>query len=103
MLGFEAEPEESPAGLVLVALSVVVTPLLAWPKRRVAQTMGSVSLRAESARTQLCAYLSAVVLVGLRGNALAGWWWMDPIAGLAVAVVAPVEGWQAWRSVDLCC
>jgi divalent metal cation (Fe/Co/Zn/Cd) transporter len=102
LLGFGAEPTESIAGLILVSLSVVVMPTLAWGKRRVATAMGSVALKADSAQTQLCTYVSAVVLLGLGANALFGWWWMDPVAGLVVAAIALREGWQAWRSGDLC-
>jgi divalent metal cation (Fe/Co/Zn/Cd) transporter len=103
LLGVGLEPEQSLPGLVLVTLSLVVMPLLAWAKRRVAAALGSVSLRADSAQTQLCTYVSAVVLVGLGANALAGWWWMDPLAGVGVAAIAVREGWEAWRSGDLCC
>jgi hypothetical protein len=41
-------------------------------------------------------------LLGLAANALASWWWMDPLAGLAVAALAFREGIEAWRSGDLC-
>ena len=49
----------------------------------------------------LCTYLSAVVLFGLAANALFGWWWMDPLAGLVVAGLAIREGREAWTSGDL--
>jgi divalent metal cation (Fe/Co/Zn/Cd) transporter len=45
----------------------------------------------------LCAYLSAALLAGLLANALAGWWWADPIAALAIAGVALREARDAWR------
>jgi divalent metal cation (Fe/Co/Zn/Cd) transporter len=102
LLGLGEPPERSPMGLALVALSVIVMPTLAWAKRRVAAELGSVALRADAAQTNLCTYLSAVVLLGLAANALAGWWWMDPLAGLAVAALAGREGIEAWRSGDLC-
>lgn len=102
LVGVGAEPEHSTVGLVLVALSVVVMPTVAWAKRKVATGLGSVALKADAAETQLCTYLSAVVLLGLAANALAGWWWMDPIAGLAVAALAVKEGREAWTSGDLC-
>jgi divalent metal cation (Fe/Co/Zn/Cd) transporter len=102
LLGLGAEPEQSTIGLVLVALSVVVMPSLAWAKRRVAAGLSSAALRADSAQTQLCTYLSAVVLIGLAANALAGWWWMDPLAGLVVAGLAVKEGREAWSSGELC-
>ena len=60
------------------------------------------ALKADAAETQLCTYLSAVVLVGLAANSLAGWWWMDPLAGLVVAALAIREGRAAWVSGDLC-
>jgi divalent metal cation (Fe/Co/Zn/Cd) transporter len=87
---------------VLVALSVVVMPTIAWAKRHVAAGLNSVALKADAAETQLCTYLSVVVLVGLAANSLVGWWWMDPLAGLVVAALALKEGWEAWRSGDLC-
>ena len=64
--------------------------------------LAAVALRADAAQTNLCTYLSAVVLLGLAANALAGWWWMDPIAGMAVAALAVREGVEAWRSGELC-
>jgi divalent metal cation (Fe/Co/Zn/Cd) transporter len=102
LLGMGAEPEQSAVGLALVTLSLVVMPTLAWAKRRVAAGLESAALRADGAQTQLCTYLSAVVLVGLAANALAGWWWMDPLAGLVVAGLAIKEGRAAWSSGELC-
>jgi divalent metal cation (Fe/Co/Zn/Cd) transporter len=102
LLGVAAEPEQSDIGLALVALSLVVMPTLAWAKRRVAAGLNSAALRADGAQTQLCTYLSAVVLIGLGANTLAGWWWMDPLAGLVVAALAVKEGRAAWISGELC-
>jgi divalent metal cation (Fe/Co/Zn/Cd) transporter len=102
LLGIGEQPEHSTVGLVLVALSVVVMPTIAWAKRRVAAGLGSVALKADAAETQLCTYLSAVVLLGLGANSLFGWWWMDPLAGLVVAALALKEGREAWQSGDLC-
>jgi divalent metal cation (Fe/Co/Zn/Cd) transporter len=36
--------------------------------------------------------LSATVLLGLALNLALGWWWADPVAALAIAVLAVVEG-----------
>lgn len=46
----------------------------------------------DSNQTKLCAYLSAILIVGLALNATVGWWWADPIAAIAVN-----EGREAWR------
>jgi divalent metal cation (Fe/Co/Zn/Cd) transporter len=46
------------------------------------------------------------LLAGLGANALLGWWWADPLAGLVIAAVAAREGVQSWRGVggaDGCC
>ncbi len=102
LAGIDNAPEHSPVGLAITALSLVVMPALAWGKRRVAAGLGSVALQADAAETQLCTYLSAVVLIGLGANALVGWWWMDPLAGLVVAALAVREGRAAWTSGDLC-
>jgi divalent metal cation (Fe/Co/Zn/Cd) transporter len=57
-------------------------------------------------QTSLCAWLSAVLLVGLAANAALGWWWADPAAGLGIAALAAVEGVRTWRAeslADTCC
>jgi divalent metal cation (Fe/Co/Zn/Cd) transporter len=102
LVGLRDEPQRSPLGLAITALSLVVMPGLAWAKGRVAARLESVALRADAAETQLCTYLSAVVLLGLTANALFGWWWMDPVAGLVVAALAVREGREAWTSGELC-
>lgn len=92
-----AEPSESVPGIALAALSLVVMPLLAIAKRRTGAAMGSAPLVADSAETMLCALLSLILLVGLLLNATVGWWWADPVAALAIAVLAFREGVEAWR------
>ncbi len=101
LLGAE-EPVESPAGMVLTAVSLVVMPLLSYGQRRAGRELGSRSAVADSKQTLLCTYLSAVVLVGLAVNALFGWSWADPVAALVIAGVAVKEGIEAARG-DACC
>lgn len=96
------EAERSTVGIVLVAISVVVMPVMSWAQRRAGRELGSASAVADSKQTLLCTYLSAAVLVGLVLNATLGWWWADPAAGLVLAVLAVREGRNAWRG-DLCC
>jgi divalent metal cation (Fe/Co/Zn/Cd) transporter len=102
LLGLDPAPQPSNVGLALVALSLLVMPTLAGAKRRVAQGLGSVALHADAAETQLCFYLSGVVLLGLIANQLWSWWWADAIAGLCVAGLAFREGRAAWTTGDLC-
>lgn len=102
LAGVGEEPEHSPVGLAVLLVSLVVMPSLLWAKRAVARELGSATLRADSENTKLCVYLSAVVLLGLAANSFAGWWWMDPVAGLAIAGLALKEGRDAWREGELC-
>jgi divalent metal cation (Fe/Co/Zn/Cd) transporter len=101
-LAGHAEALPSNVGIALAAVSVVVMPLLSAAQRRAGRRLGSASAVADSKQTLLCTYLSAVLLVGLLANALLGWSWADPVAGLVIAVVAVREGRQAWRG-DGCC
>lgn len=94
--------ERSPVGIILVAVSVVVMPVVSVAQRRAGRELGSATAVADSKQTLLCTYLSAAVLVGLVLNAGLGWWWADPVAGLVLAVLAVREGRNAWRG-DLCC
>ena len=98
-------PSESVVGIVLAALSVVVMPLLARAKRRVALEMRSQALAAEAKQTSLCAYLSVILLAGLALNAVAGWWWADPVAGLAMVPIIAREGIAGLKGkvCDECC
>jgi divalent metal cation (Fe/Co/Zn/Cd) transporter len=96
------QPEQSDVGIVLVAVSVVIMPILSWAQRRAGREFGSASAVADSRQTLLCAYLSVAVLVGLVLNAGLGWWWADPVAALGLAVVAVKEGRAALRGQTCC-
>ena len=91
------EPHVSVIGIALACASLVVMPLLARAKRRVAARLQSRSLEADSRQTDLCAYLSAILLVGLALNALFGWWWADPVAGLIMVPIIAHEGIETLR------
>ncbi len=100
------EPETSAVGITLAALSLMVMPLLARAKRRLAPVLGSRAAASEADQTRLCAILSAVLLVGLGLNAALGWWWADPAAGVVIAAFAGVEAVRTWRAealADTCC
>lgn len=93
--------EGSPIGIVLAAASLLIMPALAVAKQRTGRALGSSTVSADAVQTWLCTGLSAVLLVGLGLNAALGWWWADPLAGLAIALVAVREGVLAWRG-DAC-
>jgi divalent metal cation (Fe/Co/Zn/Cd) transporter len=100
LLGFR-DPEPSPVGIVLAAVSLIVMPVVSWWERRAGRELGSASAVADSKQTLLCAWLSAALLLGLLLNAAFGWAWADSIAALAIAGFAVREGIEAWRG-DAC-
>ncbi len=105
-LATTARPEASVVGIVMAALSLGAMPVLARAKRRLAPVLGSAAVVADANQTNLCALLSAVLLVGLVANAFAGWWWADPLAGLGIATLAGLEAARTWRAEsleDTCC
>jgi divalent metal cation (Fe/Co/Zn/Cd) transporter len=89
-------------GIGLAAVTLVTMPPLALAKSRVAEQLHSAATRAEGRQNMLCAYLSVALLIGLGANALAGWWWADPITALVIAGFAVREGRDAWRG-ETCC
>jgi len=88
-------PEFSPPGFVLAAVSLVVMPILATAKRRVARALGSRALAADAMETLFCACLSGTLLLGLGLNGWRGWWWADPGAGLVLTGFMIWEGMEA--------
>lgn len=101
-----ATPDVSYAGMAIAGLSLVVMPLLAAAKRRLAPILGSRAVEADAAQTHICAWLSGVLLVGLTANAILGWWWADPAAALGIAALASWEAVRTWRAdslADTCC
>ena len=90
-------PAHSPVGVALALVSLAVMPVLARAKRRVGQTLGSGAMQADATQTQLCAYLSAILLGGLLLNVFWDLWWADPLAGLLMVPIIGREGIGALR------
>lgn len=96
-------PEESIAGIVIGAVSLVVMPLLAREKRKIAVGLGSGAMEADAKQTDFCFYLSIILIGGLTLNAVLGWWWADPVAALAMAPIIAREGIGAVRGKNCGC
>jgi divalent metal cation (Fe/Co/Zn/Cd) transporter len=101
LLGGRA-PGRSAIGMAVALASLIVMPLLARAKHRVARGMTSAALHADATQTDFCAYLSAILLGGLLLNALLGWWWADPAAGLVMTPIIAKEGIEALRHRPCC-
>jgi divalent metal cation (Fe/Co/Zn/Cd) transporter len=99
-------PHTSLAGIAVALFSLVTMPALARAKRRVATQLRSGALVSDAAQASLCAYLSAILLVGLLLNAAVGWWWADPVAAFVMVPIIAHEGVRALRGAacgDACC
>jgi len=87
-------PEHSTVGIVLAVASLIIMPLLGWMKLQTGRELQSRALVADAKETFVCAYLSLALLMGLGFNALFGWWWADPVAGMAMLPLIFHEGWE---------
>ena len=96
-------PERSLPGILLAVTSLIVMPLLARAKRRVGRSLNSAAMVADSKQTELCSYLSGILLAGLGLNASLGWWWADPMAGIVMTPVIVKEGVSAWKGKGCGC
>jgi len=96
------QPHESIPGIILASASLIVMPLLVRAKRKVARGIKSGALMADSKQTELCTYLSAILLAGLLLNALVGWWWADPVAALIMVPIIVKEGIEGLRGENCC-
>lgn len=95
-------PDKTLVGIIIAIASLIVMPVLLVLKVRTAHALGSRSLLADSKQTLGCILLSVALLIGLGGNYLAGYWWMDPIAALLIAAFLLKEGYEALVKKELC-
>jgi divalent metal cation (Fe/Co/Zn/Cd) transporter len=79
VVGFH--PHHSPVGIGWTALTALVMFALAAGKARIGAALRNPVLTTEGRITLIDGILATAVLMGLALNALAGWWWADPLAG----------------------
>jgi divalent metal cation (Fe/Co/Zn/Cd) transporter len=91
------EPGVSIPGIFIAVASLIIMPVLAILKRKTGKEIGSKALVADAKETFVCAWLSVALLLGLLLNALFGWWWADPVAGLIIVGFLFKEGVEQWR------
>ncbi|MGA1794175.1 MAG: cation diffusion facilitator family transporter [Thermoplasmatota archaeon] len=90
------EPDVSLPGIAIAVASLIVMPVLAYLKKKTGKEIGSKALVADAKETLVCAWLSVALLGGLLLNALFGWWWADPVAGLFIVAFLFKEGFEQW-------
>jgi divalent metal cation (Fe/Co/Zn/Cd) transporter len=93
----DAHPAPSPLGIVWLVVTCAVMLLLAWGKLVTGRQLGNFVLTTEARVTLIDAALAGAVLIGVGLNALFGWWWADPLAGLVIVYYGLTEGRAAWK------
>lgn len=89
VVGFH--PHHSSLGIAWTGVTVVVMFTLALGKARVGAALNNPVLQAEGRITMIDGILATAVLCGLILNAIAGWWWADPVAGYVLLYYAARE------------
>ena len=102
LLGY-GKPQPSFIGIVVLVLAAAGMPWLASQKRKLASQLSIASLRADSAESALCGYMSLLALVGILANVFLHTPWADPIAALALVPFVVKEGREALRAPRLSC
>ncbi len=87
--------ETSPIGIALAIIAAFGMPFLAKAKLRVADGIGSRSLRVDATETFTCGYLAWVLLAGPALDAVTRWWWIDSVGSLAIVPLLLREGYEA--------
>jgi divalent metal cation (Fe/Co/Zn/Cd) transporter len=103
LLGYRV-PKPSYLGMAVLIAALVIMPLLASQKRRLAAVTRSAALKADAAQSSLCAYLSFFALLGLAAHALWHIEWADPVAALIITPLILFEAREAFqgRACECC-
>jgi divalent metal cation (Fe/Co/Zn/Cd) transporter len=92
----DASAGTSSAGAVVAAVSLVALAALSVRKQWVARRVGSRALLADGQLSAIGALQAAVALAGLAAAEWLGWKWADPVAAIAVGVVAVTLAILSW-------
>ncbi len=95
-------PAHSIAGIAIACAALVAMPLLSHFKKQIGHQLGSGAMVADARQADFCAYLSAILLIGLILNATVGCWWADPIAALLMTPIIAKEGINALQGKACC-
>jgi divalent metal cation (Fe/Co/Zn/Cd) transporter len=99
----EVQPDESPLGIGLTAIALLIMPVLGWLKRREARRLNNPALAADAVQSATCAYLAAITVTGLGVNAIFHIRWFDTAAALLAVPLLMKEGRKVWRGQSCSC
>ena len=102
-LTYGLKPKTSLVGMGIAAAALIVMPVLAWRKRRLARLRNDRALAADAVQSATCAYLAGLTLIGLAANAWLHFRWIDPVAGLIAVPILIIEGREAMRGETCGC
>jgi divalent metal cation (Fe/Co/Zn/Cd) transporter len=102
-LAGKLQPAASPPGIVITVAALLVMPLLAWQKRKLARRTGNSALAADAVQSATCAYLALITLAGLALNAAFRLASADSFAALAAIPILILEGRRALRGQSCGC
>lgn len=95
VVGFR--PRHSPLGIVWTFVTAIVMFALAAGKARIGAALDNPVLKAEGRVTMIDGILATAVPLGLILNAVANWWWADPLVGYVILYYAVREARSALR------
>jgi divalent metal cation (Fe/Co/Zn/Cd) transporter len=102
-LAGKVQPDASPLGIAITAAALLIMPMLAWQKRKLARRTQNNALAADAVQSATCAYLALIALAGLALNAAFQIAWADSLAALAAIPILIVEGRRALRGQSCGC
>ncbi len=91
-LARHSHPDRSAVGVALTAASVLVLPVLARAKLRLARQLDSSALRGDGVLSLAGAALAMATLISFLAESAFGWWWADAVAALLIAATLLREG-----------
>jgi divalent metal cation (Fe/Co/Zn/Cd) transporter len=99
---YRIQPRTSGLGIGITIAALIIMPMLALGKRKIARATESRALAADAVQSTTCAYLAALTLAGLAVNAVFHIHWIDSVAALAALPILFIEGRRAMRGESCC-
>jgi divalent metal cation (Fe/Co/Zn/Cd) transporter len=85
------------AGIIWTGVTALIMFALALGKSRTGRALHNPVLVTEGKVTFIDGILACAVLIGIALDALFGWWWADPLAGLVIVFYAVREAMAIFR------